>query len=167
MEQISKDRVLAAVVSTFFKYFTCGLIEAQTDSDPATRYEPKNVKQTMLNHYDKIAPTFNQEAFYAIFRMNYDEHELEDVMRNTVTPSTTLMDLVRTACRTDDFYNLMVSEYKRNFELLLCGRIATKDEHEQAYKRMPSAGTMNRLTAESIINRIANTAYEQGRKLAE
>ena len=41
MEKIEKDKVLAAVVRTFFKYFTLGIIEAYAD-DPndMSVYEP-------------------------------------------------------------------------------------------------------------------------------
>ena len=43
MEKIEKDKVLAAVVRTFFKYFTLGIIEAYAD-DPndMSVYEPKS-----------------------------------------------------------------------------------------------------------------------------
>lgn len=166
MEKINKDRVLADVVSTFFKYFTLGVIESSTGTDINERYEPRNVKQTMLNHYEHIAPAFNNEAFYSIFRLNYEEAEMESVLRGFVSDDTTQMDLVRLACRTSELYEVMVSEYKRNFELLLCGRIATLDEHERNYARCPSAGMIDLNTAENIINGIAANAYERGRKTA-
>lgn len=163
MQQVSKDRVLAAIVRTFFKYFITGVIESQHGEASPERYEPRCVKQTMLNYYEKIAPAFNNEAFYSIFRMNYDEEELESVLSENITSTTSLMDLVRLVCRTDEFYSAMVSEYKRNFELLLCGRIAIHDEYERDYARCPSAGCMDADKAESIINRMASNAYECGR----
>lgn len=166
MEEVSKDRVMAAVVSTFFKYFTAGVLESQSTGDPLERYEPRNVKQTMLEHYEKISSVFNSEAFYAIFRMNYDEAEIEAVLRKAVTPTTSAMELVRIACRTEELYQTMVSEYKRNFEQLLCGHIATREENEKNFTRCPSAGKMSRAMAENIINRIAANAYGEGRKAA-
>lgn len=167
MKQINKDRVLAAVVSTFFKYFTAGVLEQQTSVDVNERYEPMNVKRAMLNHYEHIGNVFNNEAFYSIFRMNYEEAEIEAVLRRFMSTDTTQMELVRLACRTQELYDAMVNEYKRNFELLLCGRIAGQDEHEEAYTRCPEAGTMSLERAESIINNIAANAYERGKKLAK
>lgn len=166
MEQINKDCVLAAIVRTFFKYFTAGVMESEVGTATADLYEPRNVKQVMLAHYDKIGQTFNSEAFYSIFRMNYEEDEIESVLRRDAVGNVTLMELMRTACRTDELYESMVSEYKRNFGLLLCGRIESQDEHERAYTRCPSAGTMNLETAENIVNRMAANAYARGRELS-
>lgn len=166
MEQIRKDLVLAAVVRTFFKYFTVGIIETQSDNSTADRFEPSNIKRTMLEHYEEIGQAFNTEAFYAIFRMNYEENEIEETVRRNVASGATLMDLVRLACRTDELYEAMVNEYKYNFELLLCGRIAAQDDQIHTIMHCPSAGRMPRQLAESIINRIATAAYERGCSIA-
>lgn len=166
MQQIPKDLVLAAVVRTFFKYFTAGVLETQSGGNTLDRYEPRNVKQTMLSHYEKIATVFNEEAFYAIFRMNYEEAEMESVLRNFVTKTTRQIDLVRLACRTNELYSAMIAEYKRNFELLLCGRIATAEEPRQAFTHCPGAGNISREKAESIITALANNAYSRGRDLS-
>lgn len=167
MEQISKDIVLAAVVKTFFKYFATGVIEERPAADAHIRYEPRNVKQAMLNCYEKIAPAFNREAFYAFFKMNYTEEEAEPVLRRNITATTTHMELVRLACRTEEFYSAMVSEYKRNFEQLLCGQIAVSGSTEAGYTHCPSAGFMPQDKAERIISGIAAAAYQCGKKAAK
>ena len=160
---IGKDIVIAATVRAFFKYFVTGLLEAQTDVDIQERFEPKNIKRTMLNHYERISKLFNQEAFYAISRMNYEADEIEPLLKNFVTEATTDMDLVRFACRTDELFNVMVAEYKRNFLNLLAGRIETEDEHIKSYTRRPEIGEMDIDPAENIINRMAAKAYELGK----
>lgn len=160
---IGKDIAIAALVRAFFKYYVTGLLETQTDVDPQERFEPKNIKRTMLEHYERISKSFNQEAFYALSRMNYEEEEIELLLKDFFTEHTTDMELVRFACRTDDMYNVMVEEYRRNFTNLLAGRIETQDEHINAYTRRPELGKIAISTAESIINRTATRAYELGK----
>lgn len=160
---IGKDIVIAATVRAFFKYFVTGLLEAQTDVDIQERFEPKNIKRTMLDHYEHISRLFNQEAFYAMSRINFEADEIEAQLKDFITPQTTEMELVRFVCKTDDCYRTMVEEYKRNFMNLLSGRIETQDEHVNSYTRCPDIGEMDIETAESIVNRMASNAYELGK----
>ena len=150
---IGKDIAVAALVRAFFKYYVTGLLETQTGVDPQERFEPKNIKRIMLDRYGNISKLFNQEAFYALSRMNYEAEEVEHLLKEFVTEHTTDMELVRFACRTDDMYNVMVEEYRRNFTNLLAG----------PYTRRPELGEIAIDTAESIINRMAARAYELGR----
>lgn len=161
--QIRKDKVLAAVVRTFFRYFVTGIIESQSDVPAAERFEPRNVKRVMLEQYENISRYFNKEVFFAIFRMNYTQDEMERELRSFMTDRTTDMELVRFACRTEEFYSMMVSEYKRNFELLLLGRLETADEHERDFTRCPSAGHTDMSLAERIIAETASNAYAHGK----
>ena len=160
---IGKDIAIAALVRAFFKYYVTGLLETQTDVDPQERFEPKNIKRIMLDRYEHISKLFNQEAFYALSRMNYEVEEVEHLLKEFVTEHTTDMELVRFACRTDDMYNVMVKEYRRNFTNLLAGHIETQDEHVSAYTRRPELGEIAIDTAESIINRMAARAYGLGK----
>ena len=150
---ITKDIAIAALVRAFFKYYVTGVLEAHDDIDPQERFEPKSIKRIMLNHYERISKAFNIEAFYAISRMNYKSEEIESLLKDFFTTKTTDMDLVRFACRTDDMYDVMVEEYRRNFTNLLSGRIETEDEH----------GEIDIEAAELIINRMAAKAYELGK----
>lgn len=168
-DRIEKDKVLAAVVRTFFKYFTLGIIEAYAD-DPndMSVYEPKSVKQFVVKHFEKYSQTFNEEAFYAFSRMNYIEEEVEEELKKFMSGgNVSAMELMRFACRDDEFYSTMVSEYKRNMELLLCGIFSATPEQASQYTRCNSIGNMPQDNAEAIINRIANKAYEKGKKIKE
>lgn len=168
-DRIEKDKVLAAVVRTFFKYFTLGTIEAYAD-DPndMSVYEPKSVKQFVVKHFEKYSQTFNEEAFYAFSRMNYIEEEVEEKLKKFMSGgNVSAMELMRFACRDDEFYSTMVSEYKRNMELLLCGIFSATPEQASQYTRCNSIGNMPQDNAEAIINRIANKAYEKGKKIKE
>lgn len=156
MNKISKDRALAALVRTFFKYFLTGMMEGKDITDA------KAVKQTLLNHYETISKVYNQEAFYAIARMNYEAEEIETALRQQ--PPSDLMQLVRLACRTESFYQAMVEEYKRHFLILLEGRLATVEEASQ-YTPCPEAGLIDEALAIDIINRMAQNAYAAARRL--
>lgn len=160
---VGKDIAIAALVRAFFKYYVTGVLETQTDVDMQERFEPKNIKRVMLNHYGIISHHFNTEAFYAILRINYEHDEAERLLKDFITPETTEMDLVRFACRTDEMYRVMVEEYKRNFTNLLAGHIETQDEHVSSYTRNPSLGEIDVDKAENIINRMAAKAYELGK----
>ena len=170
MEKIEKDKVLSAVVRTFFKYFTLGIIEGSAeDATDMSVYEPKSVKQFVVKHFEKYSQTFNEEAFYAFSRMNYLEEEVEEELQKFITSGgeTSTIDLMRFACRTNEFYSTMVSEYKRNMELLLCGIFSATPEQASRYTRCNSIGNMPQDNAEAIINRIANKAYEKGKGIKE
>lgn len=164
MQTIRKDFVLTAVVRTFFKYFTMGIIE-KTSGGKSDAYEPKNIKQQMVNHFENIAHVFNSEAFYAIMRMNYDAESMERQIREFVKPGVTDMDMVKFACKTDVLYNIMVNEYKRNLEQLLYGQLVT-DPMNGDHEGCNEAGEMDMDLAEDIINRMATNAYDKGISLA-
>ena len=122
------------------------------------------MKQTLLEHYEHVAQVYNREAFYAIARMNYEAAEIENALRQH--PTNDLMQLVRIACRTEPFYQAMVEEYKRHFLILLEGRLATSEEANQ-YTPCAEAGFIDEALAIDIINRIAQNAYSQARKLSK
>lgn len=160
---IGKDIAVAALVRAFFKYYVTGMLESQTDVDLQERFEPKNIKRIMLNHYENISKLFNQEAFYALSRMNYDADEASRLLNDFVTETTTDIDLVRFACRTSEMFDVMVEEYKRNFLNLLAGHVETDDEHLNSYTRCPALGDIDVDLAENIVNRMASRAYELGK----
>ena len=155
MKMIRKDYVLAMLVRLFFKYYVTGIVEKSAKAGMQDALEPRNVKQLMLEHYEEIGKRYNEEVFYAIVRMNYEEATMEQEIRDFVSQqgTTDMMQLMRFACKTDSFYNTMVEEYKRNFFLLLEGRLATDKEHEEQYTRNESLGSMDIDLAQLIINR--------------
>ncbi len=172
MKQIRKDYVLATLVRTFFKYFTTALIESDVEKGKTDTFEPRNVKQTMLQHYESVGQTFNKEVFYALMRMNYDAENMEQQLRQFTKEkqekgeSVSDMDLIRFACLNDEFFNAMADNYRQHFMMLLEGRIATDDDFQQMYQRNDNLGLMELTLAESIVNRMASAAYERGKELA-
>ena len=76
------------------------------------------------------------------------------------------MQLVRIACKTEPFYQAMVEEYKRHFLILLEGRLANAEEANQ-YTPCEEAGFIDEALAIDIINRMAQIAYSEARKLSK
>ena len=60
---------------------------------------------------------------------------------------------------------VLVSEYKRNFESLLCGSFATLSKACEGFTECAALGSIAVDMAENIINRIAHQAYGEGKKL--
>ena len=60
----------------------------------------------------------------------------------------------------------MVEEYKRHFLILLEGRLATSEEASQ-YTPCEEAGFIDEALAIDIINRMAQNAYSEARKLSK
>ena len=100
--------------------------------------------------------------------MQEEEEEVEEELKKFMSGgNVSAMELMRFACRGDEFYSTMVSEYKRNMELLLCGIFSATPEQASQYSRCSSIGEMAQDNAEAIINRIANKAYEKGKSIKE
>ena len=164
MEQVNKDRVIAVAVNTFFKYFVTGIIEADDSIPLDKRFEPAHIKRLMLQHYEQVSVAFNREAFFTFARMNYEDEKLEQEIRAFATASTDAMALMRFACKTQEFYDTMVSEYKRNFERLLCGTLETAEEQADNFTRRPDLGTIDVQRADLLLSSLAQHAYEAAAK---
>ncbi|MCI6161012.1 MAG: hypothetical protein PUH24_08185 [Prevotellaceae bacterium] len=183
--KIKKDKALAEIVRVFFHAFTKGIVEGNHENSIMTdiytnhpdQYSPRNIKLQMLQHFEQISQVFNQEAFYAISRMNYDAETMEQEINTQILDlrkelqkqkeDVSYMHLVRIACRTDAFYNMMVEEYKRHFMLLLEGRLATAKENEQSYTQCAEAGEIDLEKINGIINHFASQVYRCAIQLKE
>jgi hypothetical protein len=134
MREIDKYKVVAALVRGFFEAFTSGVIDCHV-SDRHEKTAPKTIKQTMLNHYGSIAREFHDQLTYTIATMNYDmvtiAAKVREEQKNGLTPER----LLRVVCTDDAMHQAVVTEYKRNFALLLNGRYATAQEHFDNYTR--------------------------------
>lgn len=152
---------MAAMIRGFFKAFSSGIIDSRV-ADPAERQQPRTVKQTMLEHYEHIAGHFHQILFYSIAGINYTYDEI--ARRVQAAGKADGAQLMRVACRTDEGYRLMVSEYKRNFTALLEGRNIPAEAHIQSYCRCAALGLTDSDTAIRLVTRTVVKAYLAGRK---
>lgn len=161
--KINKYKVLAALVRSFFDAFTSGIIDNSSAGKAESR-KPKNFKETMLNHYEHIAPVFFDTIFFPLAAMNFKYEDIEKVVRAAQKHGDDMMSLVKTACASDALYEAMVAEYKRNFACLLGGRCELVSEHLGNYTQ-PEAGYADSVEDSRAVElsvRVVMFAYARG-----
>ncbi len=167
MQTIENHKLLASLVRSFFEAFACGIIDCHTH-EPLSKLTPQDLKKTMLNHYEQIAPAFHNTLFFAIAHINYDYEEFEAKLRKAYPKAKSAEDLMLLACRTRQMHETMVAEYKRNFSLLLQGRLPTYTDTDAPQK--PSANGQAKSTdtdkAIRLAVRTTMLAYARGIKTA-
>lgn len=161
--KIDKYKLLAALVRSFFDAFSSGIVDNSEVQD-AERRLPKNVKQSMLEHYEHIAPVFFDTMFFPLAAINFEYEDIERVVRESQQRGDDMMALVKTACASQQLYDAMVAEYKRNFTSLLGGRCAAVADHLNNYTRQ-SGETLNGVDSDRAIElvvRVVMYAYARG-----
>lgn len=161
--KIDKYKLLAALVRSFFDAFSSGIVDNSEVQD-AERRLPKNVKQSMLEHYEHIAPVFFDTMFFPLAAMNFEYEDIERVVRESQQRGDDMMSLVKTACASQQLYDAMVAEYKRNFTSLLGGRCAAVADHFNNYTRQ-SGETLKGVDSDRAIElvvRVVMYAYARG-----
>lgn len=164
--KVDKYKLLAALVRSFFDAFSSGIID-NSDADTKERRQPKNVKQSMLEHYGHIAPVFFDTIFFPLAAMNFKYEDIERVVREAQKRGDDMMALVKTACASDALYDAMVAEYKRNFSALLGGRCASVADHLASYTHGDEADGIAAFDTDRAIEltvRVAMHAYARGLK---
>lgn len=148
--EISKYKILAALVRSFFDAFSSGIID-NSDVAAEERRLPKNVKQSMLNHYEHVAPVFFDTIFFPLAAMNFQYDDIMRIVREAQGRGDDMHGLVKTACASDAMYEAMVAEYKRNFSALLGGRCVSVASHLEGYTRPAEGADVEMLDAERAI----------------
>lgn len=158
---ISKHKVLASMIRSFFGAYTAGIIDSHV-TDIYEKHKPQTIKKVMLEHYEQISVAFHDILFYPIAHINYTEEEITRCLQDNYKEGTTMIELVQLACKTDEMHKAMIAEYKRHFESLLQGHIPTASEHEKAYIR--GGDSMETSDAIKLVVRIVMTSYSKGVK---
>ena len=159
--KVDKNKLLAALVRSFFDAFSSGIID--TSDVPVTeRRQPKNVKQAMLEHYGHIAPAFLDTIFFPLAAMNFSYEDIARLAREAQNRGDDMMALVKTACASDSFYGAMADEYRRNFSALLGGRCLSVADHLAAYGTHCDAGEFDADRAIELTVRVVMHAYARG-----
>lgn len=162
--KIDKYKLLAALVRSFFDAFSSGIVDNSEVQD-AERRLPKNVKQSMLEHYEHIAPVFFDTMFFPLAAMNFEYEDIERVVRESQQRGDDMMSLVKTACASQQLYDAMVAEYKRNFTSLLGGRCAAVADHLNNYTRQSGETLKDSVDSDRAIElvvRVVMYAYARG-----
>lgn len=163
MAQLSKHKLLVALVRTFFQAFATGTIEASAPST-VRGTSPAQMKALMLEHYEHIAPAFIDTIFFPLAAMNYNYADMEQVVRQARQEHLDMMALLRKACATDAMYEALVHEYKRHFGCLLAGRLMANAELLAAYASIDNIlpGTIPTDRAIELSVRVVMHAYAKG-----
>ena len=146
MMKIRKDRVLAALVRSFFEAFANGVMDGK-GMTPDEKQQPRLVKQSMLESYDKVAVVFHEVMLHPIASMSYSFEELKAALRSAGETTISAERLMQVACQSPSLHSAMVEEYKRNFVKLLQGGKYTVAEHLSLYIRCDGAGLVDCDTA--------------------
>lgn len=158
---INKHKVLATWVRAFFDAFSSGIID-NSQLPAEERRQPKNVKQSMLDHYERIAPAFFDAMFFPLAAMNFSYEEIERVVREAQQHGEDMQSLVHRACASDAFYEAMAAEYKRNFSSLLGGSCPSVADHFASYVRGEGGEGFDSDRAIELTVRVVMHAYVGG-----
>lgn len=162
MDKSDKYRLLATLVRGFFEAFTSGVIDCHV-KETRDKFAPQTIKRVMLNHYEHIADIFHDTLLSPIAMMNFDYDDVEKIVRKAASDNLSVMQLVKLLCATDEMHQVMVREYKRNFELLLSGHYFSVAELIKDYAHSQGdAGTVPTDKAIQLVVRTVMTAYARG-----
>lgn len=125
--------ILAMIVRGFFHGYAGGILDSH-ELTVEQRYRPATVRNIMLKHYEEIFTAFEEENFMLIARINYSSNEFLKLLfgkkRIKVVTGTQLLAL---ACGSDEFTNMMIDEYKFQFNSLLQGKLPTVSEQMEHF----------------------------------
>lgn len=112
---------LAACMRGFFEAFAMGVIDDAYGDDAktkASKMEPKNVKQALLNYYGEVGKMFFDQMFYTIAQLTYDNvDEAVERVKAECGEGATVPDYMRVACREQAVYEAMVEDYLKLADL--------------------------------------------------
>jgi len=159
---INTGNALSTFIRAFFEAFTTGVLDAKGDIGLITN--AKVVKADMLNYYQLINQYFCRELYAAIARLNYNnDNEIEQaLMRNHCAAAHDVVRMLQVVCRYDDVYQLLVNEYKRNFQYLLEGRIAGIGEHLNERDHISRTSNLSIDTVLAMLIHIVVKSYAAG-----
>lgn len=122
----------------------------------------------MTEHYENISTAFNDTLFYPISSLNYTYDEMRAILNDVDPKAADMLELVKKACRTEEFFEAMKNEYCRNLLMMLEGHYpdihAYFDEHKEDGQETNGKQTGTE-TAISMAVRTVMTAYAHGLKL--
>lgn len=120
MQDINNSKILPALIRGFFDGFYCGLTDYSNDKAAETM-QPKKIKEVMTENYESVSVAFNDTLFYPISCLNYTYDEVTELLKGIDPTATDMLQLVKKACRTEECFETMKTEYCRNLLTMLEG----------------------------------------------
>lgn len=162
MDQVEKYRVLAVLVRGIFEGFTAGVVDCH-EKQQDEKLRPQNIKRLMVERYEKIADVFHSLIFFPLAVLNFTNGEAEKIVREAERERWTMGQLIKAICATEEMYNAMVEEYKRNFTLLLDGKyLAVQDLWKNYTRQSGKAESVDNDISIRLVVRAVMTAYARG-----
>ena len=122
-KRINSYQAVAAFVRGFFEAYARGIIDATIEgNDFSKKNDPKQIKQMMLEHYGEVNQYFFDIMFSTLVRLNYKTAEeanermkknFDSMKQADPTFEPTMLDYLRIACKSNQLYKAMETEYKR------------------------------------------------------
>lgn len=173
-KRINSYQAVAAFVRGFFEAYARGIIDATIEgNDFSKKNDPKQIKQMMLEHYGEVNQYFFDIMFSTLVRLNYKTAEeanermkknFDSMKQADPTFEPTMLDYLRIACKSNQLYKAMETEYKRNFTWLLQGKFTTLEEHVRDYTHGILISLADEPMAIHLLVRIIVKAYAAGLK---
>ncbi len=112
----------SAITRGFFHAFFAG--QADGLHPEKRKLSPKELKQVVTAHYEKLAGYFVSIMFPILIRLNYHDLETvtEDMKKRHFSNNTSPKLLLRYACGSKEEYEVVTAEYKAQLHYLLEGR---------------------------------------------
>ncbi len=166
---MNSPRIIPAIIRAFFSAFVEGIVEGSLpQTDRPQHVEPQQMKQLLLEHYEEVAQYLYESVFDALAIVNYTTPDLLEKRLREADPNTLdAMTLMKHACRTEQLFQLMADEYRRNFYAILAGHVMTKDEYYEAINEEMCplmAGKVEEKTAVRALVMAVVRGYWSGRK---
>ena len=166
---MNSPRITPAIVRAFFSAFVEGIVEGSLPhSDRPQEVEPRQMKQLLLEHYGEVAQYLYESVFDALAIVNYSSPDLlEKRLREADPTSLDAMTMMKHACRTEQLFQLMADEYRRNFYAILAGHVMTKEEYFEVINEEMCplmAGKIEEKTAIRALVMAVIRGYQSGRK---
>lgn len=172
MELRAMTNAQPALIRAFFAAFAEGILSANAERHTdVTVMTPQTVKKIMLEHYEEISKNFFDVMFNPLAILHYDSaEELIEILRSPdIAPTIkSPMDLLRHACRTEEAYGDMVTEYRRNFSSLLAGRIMSLENFFGGFPEGYLQDSKEHMEREvRALTQLVVKAFHAGRKTAK
>lgn len=166
---MNQPRIIPAIVRGFFTAFVEGVVEGSLpESNGPQSVEPRQMKQLMLERYEQVSQYLYESIFDAIAIVCYKTPEMLEKRLREADPATlNAMSLMQHACRSEQLFELMADEYRRNFYALLSGHVMTLEEYYDVINDdfMPlEEGNVPAETAIRAVVMAVIRGYQSGRK---
>lgn len=166
---MNPPRIIPAIVRGFFSAFVEGIVEGSLpESNGPQSVEPRQMKQLLLEHYEQMSQYLYESIFDSIAIVCWkDASKLEQRLREADPSSLNAMTLMQHVCRTEQLFQLMADEYRRNFYAVLSGHVMTLEEYfeiiNDEFMPLDEGNITSEIAVRALVMAVVR-GYQNGRK---